>query len=92
MAEDLKQVDIVFHDPPELTQLLVQTISLPGPRSVTHGPSSMEEGFSRSAHLDCSAETESHDFDLSQLYSSSPGVKIFLPRLLLEEDDGRVDS
>jgi restriction system protein len=28
MAENLKQVDIVFHYPPELTQLLVQTIPL----------------------------------------------------------------
>ena len=28
IAEDVKQVDIVFHYPPELTQLLVQTIPL----------------------------------------------------------------
>ena len=28
MAQDLKQMDIIFHYPPELTQLLVQTIPL----------------------------------------------------------------
>ncbi|HTV55549.1 MAG TPA: hypothetical protein VMI06_11620, partial [Terriglobia bacterium] len=28
MAQELKEVDIVFHYPPELTQLLVNTIPL----------------------------------------------------------------